>query len=168
MCGIVRGMPDEPGQLRGYFSSDEPLGRLLANNETGVYGTLNEAPEGRPVEVLSREDVHTGPVKLLASINENGPALYDGEIQKINGTDQPTKNLIVKVTDPRLLDATGGIVQGMSGAPILQDGKLAGAVTHVFTEDPTGGYGIFAETMLERCRELGQKDEANPGEQDVA
>ncbi len=168
LCGIVRGMPDEPGQLRGYFSSDEPLGRLLANNETGVYGTLNEAPEGRPVEVLSREDVHTGPVKLLASINENGPALYDGEIQKINGTDQPTKNLIVKVTDPRLLDATGGIVQGMSGAPILQDGKLAGAVTHVFTEDPTGGYGIFAETMLERCRELGQKDEANPGEQDVA
>lgn len=161
LCGIVKGLPDQPGQLRGYFSSDEPLGELLANNETGVYGTLNEAPEGQAIEVLNREDVHTGPVKLWISIDERGPVLYDGEIQKINNTDQPTKNLVVKVTDPRLLEATGGIVQGMSGAPILQDGKLCGAVTHVFTEDPTGGYGIFAQTMVEQERQAARAREAD-------
>ena len=154
LCGIVKGLPEAPGQLRGYFSSEEAMGRLLANNETGVYGTLDQPPRGQAVEVLRREEVRPGPVELLVSIDEAGPRRYQAEIREINGAGQPTKNLVLAVTDPALLDATGGIVQGMSGAPILQDGKLAGAVTHVFTGDPTGGYGIFAETMLEQCRAL--------------
>ena len=104
------------------------------------------------MEILSREEVQCGPVKFLASVDENGPQLYDGEIVEIANEDQQTKNLVVHVTDPRLLELTGGIVQGMSGCPILQNGELAGAVTHVFTEDPTTGYGIFAQVMWEECK----------------
>ena len=149
LSGIVKGQADSPGQLRGYFSSEESLGTLLANRETGVYGTLHQAPAGEEVETLTREEVATGPVQLLVSLDETGPQLYEAEIQEIINRDKTTKNLVVQVTDPRLLERTGGIVQGMSGAPILQNGKLAGAVTHVFTEDPTLGYGIFISNMLE-------------------
>ena len=149
LSGIVKGQADSPGQLRGYFSSEESLGTLLANRETGVYGTLHQAPAGEMVETLTREEVATGPVQLLVSLDETGPQLYEAEIQEIINRDKTTKNLVVQVTDPRLLERSGGIVQGMSGAPILQNGKLAGAITHVFTEDPTLGYGIFIFNMLE-------------------
>lgn len=149
LSGIVKGQADSPGQLRGYFSSEESLGTLLANRETGVYGTLHQAPAGEAVETLTREEVATGPVQLLVSLDETWPQLYEAEIQEIINRDKTTKNLVVQVTDPRLLERTGGIVQGMSGAPILQNGKLAGAITHVFTEDPTLGYGIFISNMLE-------------------
>lgn len=156
LCGIVKGIPESPGQLRGYFTSDEPMGELLANNETGVYGTLREAPAGEAMEVMDREEVKPGPVEIVVSIDGNGPQRYSAVIEKLSGTEQEARNLVIKVTDPRLLDATGGIVQGMSGAPILQNGRLAGAVTHVFTDNPAMGYGIFAETMLEQCRQLAQ------------
>lgn len=163
LCGIVKGIPEEPGQLRGYFSSDDSMGELLANNETGVYGKLAEVPEGTPIDVMSREEVKAGPIEIIASIDESGPHAYAAEIQKVSNTDQPTKNLVIKVTDQRLLESTGGIVQGMSGAPLLQDGRLCGAVTHVFMDDPTRGYGIFAETMVEQCRNI---EEANKSEKD--
>lgn len=149
LSGITKGEVGNPGQLRGYFSSDSSLGTLLANRETGVYGTFYQAPTGEAVEILPKEEVHTGPVELLVTLDETGPQRYTAEIVKIIAKDQQTKNLVVQVTDPALLQATGGIVQGMSGCPILQDGKLAGAVTHVFTEDPTTGYGIFISNMLE-------------------
>lgn len=149
LSGIVKGEKNAPGQLRGYFSSDESLGTLLANTETGVYGTLNTVPSGEAVEVLTREEVEPGPVQLMVCLDETGPQLYDGEIEEIVDRDSQTKNLVVHVTDPRLIEKTGGIVQGMSGCPILQNGKMAGAITHVFTEDPTRGYGIFIENMLD-------------------
>ena len=149
LSGIIKGEKNAPGQLRGYFSSDESLGTLLANKETGVYGTLNTVPSGEAVEVLTREEVEPGPVQLMVCLDETGPQLYDGEIEEIVDRDSQTKNLVVHVTDPRLIEKTGGIVQGMSGCPILQNGKMAGAVTHVFTEDPTRGYGIFIENMLD-------------------
>lgn len=149
LSGIVKGEKNAPGQLRGYFSSDESLGTLLANKETGVYGTLNTVPSGEAVEVLTREEVEPGPVQLMVCLDETGPQLYEGEIEEIVNRDSQTKNLVVHVTDPRLIEKTGGIVQGMSGCPILQNGKIAGAVTHVFTEDPTRGYGIFIENMLD-------------------
>ena len=149
LSGIVKGEKNAPGQLRGYFSSDESLGTLLANKETGVYGTLNTVPSGEAVEVLTREEVEPGPVQLMVCLDETGPQLYDGEIEEIVDRDSQTKNLVVHVTDPRLIEKTGGIVQGMSGCPILQNGKMAGAITHVFTEDPTRGYGIFIENMLD-------------------
>ena len=149
LSGIVKGEKNAPGQLRGYFSSDESLGTLLANKETGVYGTLNTVPSGEAVEVLTREEVEPGPVQLMVCLDETGPQLYEGEIEEIVDRDSQTKNLVVHVTDPRLIEKTGGIVQGMSGCPILQNGKIAGAVTHVFTEDPTRGYGIFIENMID-------------------
>ncbi len=155
LCGVIKGEPNHPGQLRGYFSSDQPMGNLLINNETGVYGVLDRAPEGQAVEVLSREQVRRGKVKIMATLDQDAPKLYDAEIVRISAKNQRTKNLVVQVTDPRLLDAVGGIVQGMSGCPILQDGKLAGAVTHVFTEDPSMGFGIFAQTMCEESTASG-------------
>ena len=102
--------------------------------------------------MLDREAVHAGPVQIAATIDEDGVQLFDAEIERVSAdAHQETKTLVVRVTDPALLAETGGIVQGMSGCPILQDGKLAGAVTHVFVDDPTRGYGIFAETMLEQA-----------------
>lgn len=153
LCGIHKGAEEEPGKLRGYFSGDQAMGSLLQNNETGVYGTLESPPTGKALEVAKKEDVKTGPVQILATIDENGPKLYEARIEKISSLEQATKNLIVTITDPLLLERTGGIVQGMSGCPILQDGKLAGAITHVFTDDPTTGYGIFAQTMCAQAVE---------------
>ena len=152
ICGIEPGRAGEPGRLRGYFTGSDSLGTLSQNTELGIYGTLKTQHSGRTVEVLDREAVHTGPVQIAATIDEDGVQLFDGEIERVS-TDahQETKTLVVRVTDPALLAETGGIVQGMSGCPILQDGKLAGAVTHVFVDDPTRGYGIFAETMLEQA-----------------
>lgn len=149
LIGIDKGQPDSPGQLKGYFSSDEPLGTLTANNETGVYGTLNQPPQGESVQLLPKSEVKCGAVQVLVTADESGARLYDAEIVQISTDDRPTKNLVIRITDPDLLALTGGIVQGMSGSPILQNGKLVGAVTHVFKEDPTCGYGIFAENMVE-------------------
>lgn len=151
LCGIEKGTAEQPGQLKGYFSSDNAMGTLLANNETGVYGTLADVPIGTAVDVLPREQVHCGAVKLLVTVDDNGPCLYDAEIESVSNPEQRTRNLVIRVTDPELLALTGGIVQGMSGTPILQDGKLAGAITHVFKDEPMCGYGIFAQTM---CEEL--------------
>ena len=134
------------------LTGGDSLGTLTQNTELGIYGTLKTLHSGQTVEVLDRAAVHTGPVQIAATIDENGVQLFDAEIERVS-TDarQETKTLVVRVTDPDLLAETGGIVQGMSGCPILQDGKLAGAVTHVFVDDPTRGYGIFAETMLEQA-----------------
>lgn len=160
LCGIDKGKENAPGQLRGYFSSDEAMGSLLVNNETGVYGTLDQPPAGSLLEVMPRDQVTCGPVEILASVDQNGPRRYAAEIQRISAKNQPTRNLVLKITDRRLLELTGGIVQGMSGAPILQNGKLCGAVTHVFTDDPTMGYGIFAQTMVEQDRAILSADSA--------
>ena len=159
LCGIEKGTPQEPGQLQGYFSSQDALGTLLDNNETGVSGTLSSVPEGNAVEVLPKDEVKKGPVQILVTLDQSGPKLYDAYLERISGSSQQTKNLVVKITDQRLIAQTGGIVQGMSGSPILQDGKLAGAVTHVFTDDPTMGYGIFAQTMCEQLQEVAQAED---------
>ena len=148
LCGIVRGEKNSPGQLRGYFSSEKSLGLLSANNETGVYGRLTEIPEGKAVEILPKNQVTEGPVKLLVTLDETGPQLYDAQIERVSRDDARTRNLILRVTDERLLERTGGIVQGMSGSPIIQDGRIIGAVTHVFVSDPTQGYGLYIDWML--------------------
>ena len=96
LSGIVKGQADSPGQLRGYFSSEESLGTLLANRETGVYGTLHQAPAGEAVETLTREEVATGPVQLLVSLDETGPQLYEAEIQEIINRDKTTKGSAAK------------------------------------------------------------------------
>lgn len=152
ICGIERGRAGEPGRLRGYFIGGDSLGTLTQNTETGIYGTMTDPHDAQTVEVLDREDVRTGAVQIAATIDERGVQLFDAELERVStNAQQETKTLIVHITDRELLEKTGGIVQGMSGCPILQDGKLAGAVTHVFVDDPERGYGIFAETMLEQA-----------------
>ena len=102
-----------------------------------------------------KQEVKVGSAKILATIEGDTPQYYDAEIQSVDYSgDTTTKNMVIKITDPKLLEATGGIVQGMSGSPILQNGKLVGAVTHVFLSDPSQGYGIFAENMLEVSERL--------------
>lgn len=158
LCGIEPGRKEQPGQLQGYFTSGESMGNLLANNETGVYGTLKTPPPGTAMTVLPKKEVVPGPVQILVSVDEEAPKYYDAQIDRINPKDQNTQNMVITVTDTELIQRTGGIVQGMSGSPIIQNGKLAGAVTHVFVEDPTKGYGIFAETMARKTVELCMSD----------
>ena len=146
--GIDKGEEGKAGELRGSFTGGT-LGTLCKNGETGIYGTGGKSPTtDEPVTVAMKQEVQEGAVKILTCVAGNEPAWYDAEITKIRYTDtSPTRNMVVKITDPALIAATGGIVQGMSGSPILQNGKLVGAVTHVFLNDPTSGYAIFAETM---------------------
>ena len=96
-----------------------------------------------------KQEIETGPATIYTTIDGNGPQEYDINIEKIDYKNSGTKNMTIKITDKELLEKTGGIVQGMSGSPIIQNGKLIGAVTHVFVSDPTRGYAIFCENMYE-------------------
>lgn len=151
ISGIVKGQKGRAGELRGYFNNDVPVGQLEANSEGGVYGTLNSSPVAtEALPLATKQEVKTGPAQIYTTVDGANPKPYAIEIDSINYQDgTKTKNLVVKVTDPTLLSKTGGIVQGMSGSPIVQNGKLVGAVTHVFVNDPTRGYGILAENMME-------------------
>ncbi len=150
ISGVTKGASGAPGELHGYFEGDEAMGVMYANDEAGVYGALYDAPEGDPVTVALCQEVRPGEAQILTTVDGEGPEYYDVVLEYINYQESDEgKNMILRVTDSRLLEKTGGIVQGMSGSPILQNGKLIGAVTHVFVNDPTRGYGIFAESMLE-------------------
>lgn len=149
IVSVVKGAPGAPGDLKGTFNGSE-IGEVYNNTSCGIYGTLIEKPVGgKVVEIASAKQVHTGKAVIYTNVRKNKVEEFEIEIEKINpfGSDNG-KNMIIKITDPALLTETGGIVQGMSGSPILQNGKLIGAVTHVFVNDPTRGYGIFIENML--------------------
>ena len=151
---VKKGTKGDPGELHGAFNTSQDMGSLWANTEGGVFGTLEgkELTKGlTPVEVAAPGEVQVGPATILSNIAGEDVEEYTVEITKVYlADDGDTRDLMLTVTDPRLLDSTGGIVQGMSGSPILQNGKLAGAVTHVLVNDPTCGYGIFLENMF-RC-----------------
>ena len=159
ITGVEKGASGDPGELKGMFVGEDPLGVLEYNGETGVYGTLNRVPVSvNRMEVSYRQEVKEGEAKILTTIDGTTPQEYDIQIEKINFSDtNPTKNMVIRITDPDLLEKTGGIVQGMSGSPIIQDGRLVGAVTHVFVNDPTRGYGIFAENMLNTATNLAKE-----------
>ncbi len=146
---VVKGTAGTPGELRGGFEAGS-LGSLQINGETGIYGNLSTTPvDGQAVPVAMKQQVHTGQAQVLTTIDGTTPKLYDIQIDQVRFNDSsPTRNMVIVITDPELLEKTGGIVQGMSGSPILQDGMLVGAVTHVFVNDPTKGFAIFAENML--------------------
>ena len=139
-----------PGQLNGHFQSNKSVGKIYKNDETGVYGTLSGVESDvEGLEVALKQEIKTGKATIVTTLSGTQAQEYEIEIEKISlSTDRVTKNMVIHVTDSRLLEKTGGIVQGMSGSPILQNGKLVGAVTHVFVNDPTRGYAIFAENML--------------------
>ena len=147
---IVRGSAGEPGELKGNMGLEQPFGSILENRETGIFGVLEPGalPEtlGEPVELCPQRELRCGPVEILSNVS-GSQERYSARILRVYpGGD--SRDLLIQVTDERLISLTGGIVQGMSGSPILQDGRLAGAVTHVLVSDPTKGYGISIEDML--------------------
>lgn len=146
---VKKGEAGDPGELRGYFDPGV-VGRLSGNATCGVWGVYDKLPAGAgdPVPVGLRDDLHEGDATILCTVSERGVGEYAVKISSINRGETGSKCFIVTVTDPELLARTGGIVQGMSGSPILQDGKIVGAVTHVLVNEPTVGYGIFLENML--------------------
>lgn len=149
ISGITKGKSGTPGELRGFFTNSE-TGTLYKNSVCGVFGKFSTLPQKlrEPMEIGLKDTLKEGSAQLICTTAENAPTVYDIEIVKINRDSGENKNFIIKVTDERLLGKTGGIVQGMSGSPIIQNGKLVGAVTHVLINDPTKGYGIFIENML--------------------
>ncbi len=148
ISGTIRGTAGAPGQLQGYFSADEPIGTLSCNSRCGIFGQLDTVPDMPAVPMALKQEITLGEAVILTTVSGTEPEAYTVEITSLDYTDD-TRNMVIEVTDERLLDITGGIVQGMSGSPILQNGKLVGAVTHVFVADPSKGYGIFAENMYE-------------------
>ena len=153
---VTKGSAGAAGELRGCFTPGKAMGSLYLNNRCGVFGTLETQRE--PAEAVPlglKQDVHTGEAVIRTTISGREPKEYAIEIEKADWGSTGTKNMVIHITDPALLDATGGIVQGMSGSPILQEGRLIGAVTHVFVSDPTRGYGIFAENMYEYSADTG-------------
>ena len=148
--GVEKGKSGTPGELRGHFKSGKS-GSLLQNTDCGVFGVLATLPEGLPSEPLYlglRDEVKEGRAYIWSTLEGSTPKRYEIEISNIDRSAAAGKCFSVKVTDKALIDASGGIVQGMSGSPIIQNGKLIGAVTHVMINDPTAGYGIFIENML--------------------
>ncbi|NSW91365.1 MAG: SpoIVB peptidase [Firmicutes bacterium] len=148
-----------PGELKGIFAENKDrLGVVNVNSTYGVYGKLNHTiinmmPE-KLYPIAIRSQVKEGPATILANIIGKEINEYEIEIQKVSvGSTNGSKGMIIKITDKRLLDITGGIVQGMSGSPIIQDGKIVGAVTHVLVNDPSRGYGIFIECMVKKMQE---------------
>ena len=143
---VKKGRCGEPGQLRGAVRSQTPAGRLSANTAFGVFGS-GAKWTGEALPAAEPGQVREGKAQILSNVTGDEIALYDVRILKCR-PDGDGRDLVLEVTDPALLEATGGIVAGMSGSPIIQDGKLVGAVTHVLVNDPTRGYGIFIENML--------------------
>lgn len=152
ITGHVSGAAGAPGELRGEFPGAASLGTVLANDSTGIYGRW-AAPQTGPLSTVAEmQEIKTGDAEILTTISGSQPKKYRVTIERVNMTaSDPNRNLLVRVTDPELLRETGGIIQGMSGSPIIQNGRLVGALTHVLVNDPTRGYGIFARTMLEKA-----------------
>ena len=150
---VKKGQSGAPGELHGNFDLKRDMGQLYANTRAGIFGTLkDESFSGtvKPMEIARRSQIKTGPATILSNVAGEEVREYQVEIMHLYpSTEGERRNLMLKVTDPELLEQTGGIVQGMSGSPILQNGKLVGAVTHVLVNDPTRGYGIFIENMLD-------------------
>lgn len=150
VVSVEKGQAGTPGQLKGALESNHHLGTLSRNTPRGVFGSVSGAWEGTALEVASYFEIRTGEAHIRSTVTEGAPQDYSVEILKIYPKNRSDgRNFLIRVTDPDLLAATGGIVQGMSGSPIIQDGKLVGAVTHVLVNDPQTGYGIFIENMLE-------------------
>jgi len=150
VVSVQKGKSGAPGQLKGALNTEVLLGQLTGNTACGVFGTARDAWQGKAVEVGSCEQIRTGEALIRSTISDGAPEDYSVEIIKLYPKNRADgRNMLIKVTDPDLLAVTGGIVQGMSGSPIMQDGKLVGAVTHVLVNDPTMGYGIYIENMLD-------------------
>jgi stage IV sporulation protein B len=153
---VNKGESGVPGEIKGYFSSSSGnMGVIKKNTDYGIYGTIFNDVDLKafsgPIPAANRSEVRLGYAQILATIDNSGVKAFDCEIIKINAQDEAgQKGIVLQITDKELLSKTGGIVQGMSGSPIIQNGKLIGAVTHVFVNNPTKGYGLYIDWMLEQ------------------
>lgn len=148
---VKRGVRGTPGELKGAFESGKPIGEAALNSKCGVFGNLHREYNTNGltrIELGGIDEVTPGKAKIYSTVSANKTMSYDISIVKVDKTNRENKNFVIKVDDKDLIDRTGGIVQGMSGSPIVQNGKLVGAVTHVFINDATRGYGIAIENML--------------------
>lgn len=150
VLSVTKGTSGHPGQLKGSCDNAESCGQLLRNTPQGVFGRSTRGWQGEPLPIGQAHQVHLGQASIRSTVSSFATGDYSVEILKLYPTSRADgRNILLRVTDPALLKATGGIVQGMSGSPIIQDGRLIGAVTHVLVNAPDVGYGIFIENMLE-------------------
>ena len=144
-----------PGELSGIIDYDEEsrLGQITLNSSLGIYGRVNEnylnEKKNGALPIAFQDEVHEGKASIMLDLTGEDTKEYEVEIQKVSKySNEPSKGMVIRIVDEELLNMTNGIIQGMSGSPILQDGKIIGAITHVFVHDPTRGYGIFIENMI--------------------
>ena len=156
IVSVEKGSAGSPGALKGKFTFDS-IADISLNCECGVYGFMKEdITASNLTEIALKQEVYDGDAQVLCTVKGDTPKLYSCTIKKCGNSHDRTQNLIVTITDKELINNTGGIVQGMSGSPILQDGKLVGALTHVLVDDSKTGYGIYAENMLETAQSVAQ------------
>lgn len=158
IMSIKKGEAGNPGEIRGSIVNQEEVGKIYTNTSYGIYGKISNAvalnlSNANEMEVASRNEIKTGKAQIMCSLENGQVEKYDIEIQKIfTNNVKDNKSMIIKITDEKLLNLTGGIIQGMSGSPIIQNGKFIGAVTHVLVNDPTRGYAVFADIMINEMR----------------
>lgn len=158
VLSVNKGRSEAPGEIKGYLDDGEEIGTITVNSNNGIYGDMNEYNTNiitrERIPVASRNEIEVGPATIQCTVDQSQEIKsYDIEIVKIsNSVSNDSKGMIIKVTDEDLISKTGGIVQGMSGSPIIQKGKLVGAVTHVYVSQPTKGYAIFADTMINEMK----------------
>ena len=161
ILSVIKGKNGEPGKIQGTVLKQENIGTIYKNTSFGIYGTVKNLQNlnyniNKKMEVALRDEIKTGKATILCCVDENQEAKeYDVEIEKIyTNNNYDNKSMLIKVTDKELLDKTGGIIQGMSGSPILQDGKFCGAVTHVLVNDSTQGYAVFGDILIKQLNSL--------------
>lgn len=158
IVSVQKGEKGKPGELKGSIESSKTIGDVSKNTSFGIFGKItnksNLKISEQEMEVATREEIKTGKAQIICEIEDGKKEHYDIEIQKVyTSNNRDNKSMLIKVIDKKLLEKTGGIIQGMSGSPIIQNNKFVGAVTHVLVNDPTSGYGVFADIMLKQMKE---------------
>ena len=160
ILNITKGESGTPGKIQGTIDDQKNIGLISKNTRFGIYGTVDNLSSlsidtSKEMEVATRDEIKTGKATILCSLDNERPQEYEIQIEKIfKDNNYDNKSMLIKVTDEKLLDKTGGIIQGMSGSPIIQNGKFIGAVTHVLVDNPEEGYGVFADIMIKQSREV--------------
>ena len=153
---IKKGEKGNPGEIRGILNEEKIIGKINLNTGFGIYGTLNETNslginEANSVNVALKEEIKLGKAKTILALEDGIRKEYEIEIKRIyKNNNEDNKSMLIEITDEKLIEKTGGIIQGMSGAPIIQNGKFIGAITHVLVNNPLQGYAVFGETMVKQ------------------
>lgn len=156
ILNIKKGNPKNPGELKGTITNDT-IGQIFLNTPNGIFGEITDnsfITDKSIIKIGKKDNIKLGKAYICATIDENGKKLYEVEIEKIYLNSQGNKNISIRITDNEVIEKTGGIIQGMSGAPLIQDNELIGAITHVFLDDPTRGYACFIENMIKDVSQI--------------